>query len=209
VTILFDGSFRDRARDNVARFERRAIDDDGLIRAAVAMTLVPDDDGKACFVLTRRPLNLRRHAGQWALPGGRGDAGESSVSTASRELREEVGLALPDSACLGLLDDFRTRSGFVITPVVFDGVERPTLVPDPSEVHAAYLVPFEVLETPDIPRLLSNDHGEHPLICLPVEHLGTTIWAPTAALIYQMREVVLHGRQTRVAHYEQPRFAWK
>ena len=50
--------------------------------------------------------------------------------------------------------------------------------------------------------------GRTALLSIPFERLGTTIHAPTAAMIYQLREVALHGRSTRVRHYEQPVFAW-
>jgi hypothetical protein len=36
---------------------------------------------------------------------------------------------------------------------------------------------------------------------------STLIHAPTAAILYQLREVVLHGRATRVSHLEEP--VWK
>jgi len=39
--------------------------------------------------------------------------------------------------------------------------------------------------------------------------LGRRINAPTAALLYQFREVVMRGVGTRVDHFEQPVFALK
>ena len=47
------------------------------------------------------------------------------------------------------------------------------------------------------------------MLSLPIPMLGTSIHAPTAAVLFQLREVAIHGRATRVAHYEQPVFAWK
>jgi len=207
--LPFDDHFRERVSEHLARFDRRAIAPDVLTRAAVAVTLVGDSAGEASFILTRRPLNLRRHAGQWALPGGRCDDGENTIDAARREVEEEVGLSLGRESAVGRLDDFQTRSGFLITPVVFFGPSEPALRPDPNEVHAAYVVPLSVLEAPGVPTIQESATSEHPLISIKVESLGTTIWAPTAALLYQTREVVVHGRSTRVAHFEQPRFAWK
>lgn len=202
----YDAELLQRVRDHLAGFERLAIVDDTLVRAAVAVTVVGGGDGEASFILTRRPLTLKRHAGQWALPGGRADAGESAGDAALRELEEEVGLTLASEDILGRLDDFRTRSGFVITPVVVWGPARPELDPDPNEVHAAHVVPLAALDAPGVPTI---QEGSRPLISFPIPVLGTTVWAPTAAMLYQTREVLLHGRPTRVAHFEQPRWAWK
>ncbi|MFI5329242.1 MAG: NUDIX hydrolase, partial [Candidatus Rokuibacteriota bacterium] len=110
-----DGALVDRARANLAAFARQALPDDGRRRAAVAQVLLPDADGRPCFLITRRAATLRKHGGQWALPGGRIDAGETAERAALRELQEEVGLTLDESTVLGVLDDYGTRSGFIIT----------------------------------------------------------------------------------------------
>lgn len=207
--IEHDARFRALVHERLAGFEPRTIADDALARAAVAVALVANDDGDASFILTRRPLSLRRHAGQWALPGGRADDGESVTDAALREVREEVGLEIEPGAVAGRLDDFQTRSGFVITPIVVWGPDQPELTPDPAEVHAAHIVPLALLDAPDVPRITEGSTRERPLICFPIPALDTTVWAPTAAMLYQAREILLHGRDTRVAHFEQPRWAWK
>ncbi|GMR22285.1 MAG: CoA pyrophosphatase [Acidobacteriota bacterium] len=209
MRIELDDDFRERVHERVKRFERRDIVDDELVRAAVAVTIVGNDDGDAAFIITQRPLTLRRHAGQWALPGGRADEGETITETALREVQEEVGLELDAEGVVGLLDDFQTRSGFIITPVVVWGPERPELHPDPTEVYAAHVVPLAALDAPGVPIIAPSKPGERPLIYFPMPLLGTTIWAPTAAMLFQTREVLLHGRATRVAHFEQPRWAWQ
>src|SRR5881397_2255965 len=112
---LLDDALRAKAVTNLAAFERRGLPVDGRRPAAVAVVLLSDDAGRACFLLTRRAAGLRKHARQWALPGGRLEPGESAVDGARRELAEEVGLALDADAALGLLDDYPTRSGFLIT----------------------------------------------------------------------------------------------
>ena len=204
---LFDDTLRERARANLARFDRRAVVPDGRRPAGVAVVFLPDEEGRACLLLTKRTRGLRAHSGQWALPGGRLDAGETAERGARRELAEEVGLTLGADAVLGLLDDYPTRSGFVITPVVVWAGAHVVLTPNPDEVASVHRVPLSELDKPEIPRLISIPESERPVIQLPL--LGSLIHAPTAAVVFQAREVVIHGRPTRVDHFEQPVWAWR
>ena len=202
-----DARLRERIERHLAAFERRPAAGHGLRRAGVAATLVGDSRGRSCFVLTLRSGRLRRHAGQYALPGGRLDEGETAQQAALRELAEEVGLALGEASVLGLLDDFVTRSGFVITPVVVWGPARAQLVADGTEVARVHRVALDHLERPGVPRLTPIRESDRPVLSLPLP--GREVYAPTAALVYQLREVALHGRHTRVAHFEQPVWAWQ
>ena len=206
MPLVYDDALRERVASNVARFESLAHAAEGLRRAAVALALLPDPSGIPSFVLTRRAARLRSHTGQWALPGGRLDAGETPAQAALRELSEEVGLHLGPESVLGLLDDYPTRSGFSITPVVVWAGGAGPLDPNPEEVAAAYRVPLAELDRPDVPVLRSIPESDRPLIAVPL--LGTTIHAPTAAILFQTREVALRGLDTRVAQYDQPVFAW-
>jgi 8-oxo-dGTP pyrophosphatase MutT (NUDIX family) len=203
----FDEALRERARAHLARFERRAVAPDGRRPAAVAVVLLPDEEGRACLLLTKRARGLRNHSGQWALPGGRVDPPETAHQAALRELAEEVGLTLDEEAVLGVLDDYPTRSGFVITPIVVWSGAHVTLTPNPSEVASIHRIPLGELDKPEIPRLVSIPESERPVIQLPL--LGAMIHAPTAAVVFQAREVVVHGRATRVDHFEQPVWAWR
>jgi 8-oxo-dGTP pyrophosphatase MutT (NUDIX family) len=206
--VVFDEALRRRAAANLAAFPRRAAEVGAHRPAAVAVVLLPDAEGRACFLLTRRAATLRSHTRQWALPGGRIDGGETAVGAALRELAEEVGLALDDGAVLGCLDDYPTRSGYVITPVVaWAGDGEVVLRLNPEEVATAHRVPLGDLDAPDVPRLVRIPESDRPVIQLPI--LSTLVHAPTAAVLYQLREVVVHGRPTRVDHFEQPVFAWQ
>ena len=203
----FEPALRERLRANLAAFAREEASSVGLRRAAVALVLLPDEEGRASFVLTRRAAKLRSHGGQWALPGGRLEPGESPEDAALRELAEEVGLALAPGAVIGLLDDYATRSGYAITPVVVWSEARGELCANPLEVAAVYRVALGELERPDVPRLRRIPESDRPVLSVPL--LGTQIHAPTAAFLYQLREVALWGRETRVALYDQPVFAWR
>ena len=208
-------------RGNLDKFEKRSQVREGVQQAAVALTIVDvahgsDAYGLPCYetrqpdaalILTRRNVNLRNHSGQWALPGGRRDAGEKAEETALRELSEEVGLQLDFSRVIGCLDDFTTRSGFVITPVVIWGGVGVDLTPNPAEVASIHRIPLTEFLREDAPLIQDIPESSAPVILMPVGN--TCIAAPTAAMLYQFREVAILGKDTRVAHYEQPYFAWK
>lgn len=184
------------------RFPRRPADRPDLKPAAVGLVLVRPGPS---LLLTRRASTLRGHPGQWALPGGRAEPGETPGAAARRELAEELGLQLGPEAELGLLDDYPTRSGYVITPVVLWAGDDPPLHPDPAEVAELHRVPFELVDVE--PRFQTIPESDAPVIQVPL--FGRFVHAPTGAVLHQFREVVLHGRHTRVAHLEQPVFAWR
>lgn len=208
---LFNDDLRARVDTNLAAFEHRVHRDSdrhsGLTPAAVALIITANDEGEACFLITRRTARLKNHAGQWALPGGRLDAGETAIQAALRETDEEIGLQLDSSHVLGQLDDFPTRSGFRMTPIVCWAEPGQTLRPNPAEVEQLHVVPLSELEKPTVPVLRNIPESDRPVLSIPI--LGTLIHSPTAAILFQMREVLLRGRHTRVSHYEQPVFAWK
>jgi 8-oxo-dGTP pyrophosphatase MutT (NUDIX family) len=204
--LPFDPAMVQRCRDRLGAFVRHPSAAPGRA-AAVAVVLVPTDTGDTGFLLTRRTARLSNHAGQWALPGGRIDDGENPSAAARRELAEELGLVLGPDAVLGCLDDYPTRSGFVITPVVMAAPGPIVLVPNPAEVAAAYVVPVSALGLPGIPMFVRIPESERPVIQIPL--LGSIIHAPTAAVLHQFHEVVVADRLTRVVEYEQPVWAWR
>lgn len=166
-----------------------------------------DVSGGAAFLLCRRASRLSTHSAQWALPGGRLDPGETAVEAALRELDEEVGVTLPDSAVLGLLDDYPTRSGYVITPVVVWGGGRLDLHPAPDEVVAVYRVGLHQLLRADSPRYVTIPESPRPVVQIPLGN--DLIHAPTGAVLLQLRWLGLEGRPDAVDELEQPVFAWK
>ncbi|CCG05206.1 NUDIX hydrolase [Blastococcus saxobsidens] len=184
-------------------FPRREIRRPDLKHSAVAVC-VTRGTGIASLLLTRRAPRMRAYAGQWALPGGRRDAGETTVDAALRELREEIGITLQPTDVLGLLDDYATRSGYIITPVVFWARDIGEPVPSEGEVASVHEIPLGDLDVQ--PRFITIPESEFPVIQVPV--LGRYIHAPTAAIIYQFCQVARRGRITRVAHFEQPVSSW-
>ncbi len=216
-----DRRLRERIAAQLRGFEVHALDAGATRRAAVALAIVDEGGGAelpglprhaawsdaAALVLTKRAGTLRSHAGQWALPGGRLDAGETAEQAALRELAEEVHLHLDASRVLGRLDDYATRSGYTITPVVVWAGRARRLRPEPAEVGSVHRIALAEFMRADAPRLERLHGSEHPVLRMPVG--DGWIAAPTAAVLYQFRELCLAGRPTRVAHFEQPAFAWK
>lgn len=194
-------ALKSRILANLAAFERIAIDPGTHRRAAVAILLSPHN-GKPTFILTRRALTMRRGAGNYALPGGNCDGDEHAIDAAIREVREELGVDIPRDAALGLLDDFITLGGHVVTPVILLTDIPLMLTPDPAEVHAAWFRPLDELDHPEAPRHVENPDGGDPILRMFAN--GDWINPPTAAWLYQFREVALHGRPARLDGVGQP-----
>jgi 8-oxo-dGTP pyrophosphatase MutT (NUDIX family) len=205
----FDDTTRRNIAELCAGFVHATASDaaSDLKRAAVAIALThADEAGETALLLTRRAAGLRAHRAQWALPGGRCDAGETQVQSALRELREELGLDLADDAVLGLLDDYPTRSGYLITPVVVWADGNQAIKPNPQEVASVHRIALGAIEREDAFDFTAIPESERRVVRFHWEE--RLIHAPTAAMIYQFREV-LAGRNTRVVDLEQPVFAWK
>jgi 8-oxo-dGTP pyrophosphatase MutT (NUDIX family) len=219
--VIRDEALRMRIETHLTRFVLAPAAGESGRAAAVALAIVAAGHGAdlegmpvhdrwhedAALILTRRSASMRNHPGQWALPGGRLDSGESPEQAALRELAEEVGLVLSADAVLGRLDDFETRSGFVITPVVVWAGEARQLAPSAAEVASIHRIPVAEFMRPDAPILQREPDVPGTVLRMPVG--ATWIAAPTAAMLYQFREVCLLGRDTRVSHFEQPQFAWR
>ena len=133
-------------------------------------------------------------------------AGSLPAQSALRELHEEVGLEQGEGDVLGLLDDYPTRSGYLITPVVVWVSTKAAIVPNPAEVDSVHRIPLDTIEREDAFSFTTIKESTRRVIRFHLS--GQFIHAPTAALIYQFREV-LAGRNTSVVELEQPVFAWK
>ena len=209
MTRPFDHATRRNIAARCAAFARLPASEPApaLKRAAVAVALTEAEvSGGTALLLTLRASGLRAHSNQWALPGGRCDEGETPAQAALRELHEELGLELGAGDVLGLLDDYPTRSGYLITPVVLWADSSTALSPNPDEVASVHRITLDDIEDADAFSFTTIPESTRRVIRF--RHAGQFIHAPTAALIYQFREV-LAGRDTRVAELEQPVFAWK
>lgn len=219
--LKLNNRLRDHIASNLQKLDVRVFDATHQKHAAVAVIVTNCHSGAclgdisfdqaavdhAAVILTTRSASLTHHAGQRAFPGGRIDHGETPEQAALRELHEEVGVKLSRKNILGRLDDYATRSGFVITPVVIWGGSNLALKANPDEVEMIHHIPVSELLRDDAPILESIPESQHPVLKMPIGN--DWFAAPTAAIAYQFREVAILGKQTRVAHFEQPYFAWK
>jgi 8-oxo-dGTP pyrophosphatase MutT (NUDIX family) len=214
----FDVSLRARLEANLAGLARIACPLNGRRHAAVAVVVVDEGEARpndadstrpsgAAVLLTRRAEGLASQGGQWALPGGRVEPGESALDAARRELAEELGLVLDGAAVMGILDDYPTRSGYVITPYVLWGGPDPQLTSDPREVGSVHRISFRELCRPDSPRFITIPESDRPVVQILVGN--GFIHAPTGAVLLQFRRAGIEGVPERVAGYEQPVFAWR
>lgn len=175
-----------------------------LRQASVCIALCGEDDPR--ILLIERVATLRNHGGQWGLPGGRRDPGETAEETACRELEEELGIARTAVRVEGRLDDFATRSGYIISPVVVLCADEVVPRANPEEVADVFSISLSELvqdgrfvwfEVPETGRRAVKMHVN-----------GAFLYAPAAAILLQLRDL-LGGVVTRVRDIEQPVFAWR
>lgn len=194
---------RDRVRRNLSSFQRNQSVSTGN-RAAVAIVLLNGPEGEASLPLLLRAPSLRRHAGQMGLPGGRLEEAEEASVAVLRELREELGIVAGFESILGSLDDFETRSGFVIMPfVLWSEVRRRALRPAVAEIARLYIPTLQELKA----AVAVASPGASEAFSLGFR--WGEVYAPTAAILYQFSEVALSGRPCRVADFYQPPFTWR
>jgi 8-oxo-dGTP pyrophosphatase MutT (NUDIX family) len=156
--------------------------DDALMPAAVLMAI--SDEPEPQLLFTRRSAQLRRHAGQVAFPGGRQDAGDDGpIAAALREAHEEVALPPHHVEVLGMLDPYRTGTGFLVTPVV--GVVPPglALAPDPGEVDSLFHVPLAHVLDPANHLRQSGEWQGQTRHFWTIRHDRQVIWGATAGMI--------------------------
>jgi 8-oxo-dGTP pyrophosphatase MutT (NUDIX family) len=157
-----------------------------LIPAAVLVPVVqrvPD----LTVLFTQRTSHLHDHPGQVAFPGGRRDAADATpIDTALREAEEEIGLARDQVDVLGVLPEYRTSTGFRVTPVV-------GLVSPPLDLR---LDSFEVAEVFETPLAFLLDPANHQRMSMEfagalrqfwaMPFQGYYIWGATAGMVVSL-----------------------
>jgi 8-oxo-dGTP pyrophosphatase MutT (NUDIX family) len=161
----------------------------GGLRLASVLVGVVDREPGATVLLTLRSAHLPSHPGQVAFPGGRADAGDATViDTALREAREEIGL-MPDLVTpVGLLDGYRTGSGYRIVPVLSLVSPQFTPEPDAREVADVFEVPLEFLMSARNHQRHSREWQGHMRHFYAMPYGERYIWGATAGILRLMYE---------------------
>lgn len=154
------------------------------IRAAVLIAIT--DRSEPGVILTVRRDHLRTHAGQIALPGGRVDPGEEPVAAAVREAQEELGLDPALVELVGCLDDYRTVTGYVITPAVAVVPPDLPLTPHEHEVADWFETPLAHLLDPANQQLQTAVFAGRERRYWQIEWDGRQIWGATAAMLVNL-----------------------
>lgn len=159
-----------------------------LTAAAVLFPIVLRDSG-ATVLLTQRTAHLRDHGGQISFPGGRVEVEDiSPIHTALRETEEEIGLDRERIEIMGFLPEYRTGTGFRVTPVV--ALVRPPfdLLPDPFEVAEVFEVPLNFLLNPENHQRHSLHYRGALRHFFAMPYGDYFIWGATAGMIRSLTE---------------------
>jgi len=157
-------------------------DEPHLAAVLVAITDRPEPG----LILTVRREHMRNHAGQVAFPGGRIDAGENARTAALREAHEELALDPARVQILGEADQYRTVTGYGVTPVV--GLVPPglPLVPNPEEVADWFEAPLDFVLDPINQRRMTADYQGRARHYYQIDWQDRRIWGATAAMLVNL-----------------------
>jgi 8-oxo-dGTP pyrophosphatase MutT (NUDIX family) len=181
--------FRARLAARLQPLAPPAAPTDGLVPAAVLVGFVSRSTGPA-VILTRRSDTLRSHTGQVALPGGRGELGETPWQTALREAHEEIGLEPPLVDVIGLSGSYHTVTDFLVTPVV--GIVDPAFAPviNTDEVADVFETPLDFLLDPSSWQERQGQWNGMVRHYWAADWQGRTIWGATASILRDLGERV-------------------
>jgi len=161
-------------------------DGEGLTPASVLVPIVARQP-ELTVIFTQRAGHLRDHSGQVSFPGGRVAAGDPSAeATALRETREEIGLDSARVEVIGRMGEYRTRTGYRITPVV--GIVTPPfeLRADATEVDEIFEVPLGFLLDPANHQRHSREWQGSLRWFFAIPYRRHYIWGATAAMLVNL-----------------------
>jgi 8-oxo-dGTP pyrophosphatase MutT (NUDIX family) len=158
--------------------------------SVLLLLFVENDELFVCLI--KRPVTMKHHAGQVALPGGRHEPGETPLETALRETWEEIGITAGKIEILGSLSElFVDVSGFLIHPFVGWLSEKPTFKTNPAEVEKTILFPLLKFKDELDETELETISGKLKVPCFHFE--GEIIWGATAMILAEFYDAVEDG----------------
>jgi 8-oxo-dGTP pyrophosphatase MutT (NUDIX family) len=161
-------------------------------RPGGVVILLYENDGNICFPLIRRAVYTGAHSGQVSLPGGKAEAGETSVQAALRECEEEIGVSPDQLRVIGCLTEFFViPSNFLITPVVAVANGLPIFNPDNFEVAAMLFGDLaELLDDNAVSETEIVAAGQFRLRAPHFVVGGEVVWGATAMMLNEFRTIV-------------------
>jgi len=166
------------------------VGDESLTPASVLVPIVLRAD-QPTVLLTLRTAHLKDHPGQISFPGGRAEPGDTSPAhTALRETEEEIGLLPAHIEIAGYLPEYRTSTGFRVTPVVALVTPPFALRPDPFEVAEVFEVPLAFLLDPANHQQHSLHHRGKLRHYYAMPYGDYFIWGATAGMIVSLYDAI-------------------
>ncbi len=186
-----DPNLADRVEALLARPRRKLALPEGYSRAAVLALLVRDRDHWVLPLMVRTQAG-GPHSGQISFPGGRKEPDDpDAVATALREATEEFGISPEEVRVLGLLDDERTPTGYVVTPVLGCLPALPAFRPDPAEVAEIFTPPLCFFCDPaNVEVQPSIVYQGHTYRLYEYVYEGRRIWGLTARILHTLCETL-------------------
>jgi 8-oxo-dGTP pyrophosphatase MutT (NUDIX family) len=172
--------------------EKQHQNSQGPLKPAAVLVLVVNHPANPTVVFTQRTAHLADHAGQISFPGGRSDKGDGTPErTALREAEEEVGIAPDRVEILGRLPEYRTSTGYAVTPVV--GWAEPPLAfrPDPHEVADVFEVPLAFLLDAGNHRYESAFYKGRMRKYWAMPYGERFIWGATAGMLVTFHRILI------------------
>lgn len=159
--------------------------------AAVLVPIIARADPTVLF--TVRPTTMTEHAGQIAFPGGRADPDDADArATALREAQEEIGLSPVDAEVIGYLENYRTVTSYLVTPVVALIRDGFIATPNPLEVSDVFEVPLAFLMSADNHRIDARTYRGEVRRYHAMPYGERYIWGATAGILKMLHESLTH-----------------
>jgi 8-oxo-dGTP pyrophosphatase MutT (NUDIX family) len=161
--------------------------------AAVSL-LFSMNEGEPCVLMIKRAANMRHHSGEWAFPGGKiDDTDESSLATALRETKEEIGIDSSEIDIWCGMKPVNTSSGFEVWPYAGRVTDHVTLTPEPGEVAEVVNIPVRIFVDEVSKRTITMIRNGNTRKTIAFAYEDRIIWGASAWIIANAIEIVMNA----------------